>query len=185
MASVRGVSNAIREMAARNGFDAGSAIDTCSAAWVLRLNGTTDEALLEAAKRWRKRSMPTLGDIEDLLGQGGPEGAGCTGCKGTGRRMVMRHTVGRNGAHAHQELSCACTCTLGQSLASGGQMAYPDLVARWETSPNTVDGVVLVDPEPYQRRPLGEWAAARARADAQLATIASRVAGLQRSFGAA
>lgn len=185
MASVRGVSNAIREMAARNGFDAGNAIDKCSAAWVLRLNGTTDEALLEAVKRWRKRSMPTLGDIEELLGQGGPEGTGCTGCKGTGRRVVMRHTTDHKGNHAHQEMSCACSCSLGQSLGHAGQMAYTELVSRWEVSANTVDGVVLVDPEPYQRRPLGEWAAARARADAQLATIAATMERLRGSYGAA
>ena len=47
------------------------------------------------------------------------------------------------------------------------------------------DGVVLVDPEPYQRHPLGEWAAARARADAQLATIAATMERLRGSYGAA
>lgn len=186
MASVRGVSDAIREMAARNGFDAGRALDKYSSAWVLRLNATSDDTLMAAAKQWRKRVCPTLGELEDLLGETvAPGGTGCGGCKGSGRRVVMRHTTDAQGRHAHQELSCACTCALGQSLGHAGQMAYDELQRRWEQSENTVDRVVVVDPEPYQRRPLGEWAAARARADAQLATIAANADRMRGSFGAA
>lgn len=186
MASVRGVSDAIREMAARNGFDAGRALDKYSSAWVLRLNATSDDTLMAAAKQWRKRVCPTLGELEDLLGEtAAPGGTGCGGCKGSGRRVVMRHTTDAQGRHAHQELSCACTCALGQSLGHAGQMAYDELQRRWEQSENTVDRVVVVDPEPYQRRALGEWAAARARADAQLATIAANADRLRGSFGAA
>lgn len=185
MATVRGVSNAIREMAARNGFDASRAVDKCSASWVLRLAGTSDEALMAAAKLWRKRAMPTLGDLEDLIGQAAADlGTGCTGCKGTGRRTVMRHTLHR-GRHAHQELSCACDCDKGRSFVAGGQMAHVDLVDRWKRSENTIDGVVIVDPEPYQRRPLHEWAAARSRADARLADIEAGVATTLGRFGAA
>lgn len=186
MATVRGVSNAIREMAARNGFDAGNAVDKYAGAWVLRLNGVTDEALMSAAKLWRKRAMPTLGDIEDLLGQAGAseQAEGCSGCKGSGRRTVMRHTLQR-GQHMHQEMSCACDCDKGRGFAAAGQMPYGELVERWKRSENTIDRVVIVDPEPYQRRPLHEWAAARARADARVADIEAGVSEALGRFGAA
>lgn len=179
MASTMGVHAAIRVMAENINRDANAGVDKLASNWMKRFADIDDTALLAAAKRWNKPRWPLIPEIDELLGPARKSSwpDGCDGCKGSGMRVVMRHTSRPGRPFMAEEFTAACVCALGKEFTTKrGQVPYPLLEDRWRGDEGTLDQVVVIDPEPLHRHPKHEWAAREARAEANTDAVLAYLA---------
>lgn len=161
MASTRGIHDAIRTLAGRINRNPADAIDKMAAGWLTAFEHVDDAVLMAAVRKWGHPRLPTVLEMEQLLGPRSSRAEeACEGCGQTGMREVIRHAFGPSVDFVCQSVTAACSCKLGRSFqASRGQPDYRDIVDRWQRDMGTLDGVVIAAPdiEPMHRRPRATW----------------------------
>ena len=175
MASRSGIITAQREIAALWTLSRGqkNRLDEDLGIWQARLTDVPDEQLLATIRSWPdKKKPPTLAELTPgaPTKTAGPATDGCTACKATGTRQVVRHTSdGRM-----QELAARCPCQAGDRRKGQGFILLADLVERWTQASDTLDGP-HVDPEPAHRLAPTQRPAFLARAEARLRKVQANV----------